>query len=474
MSDSELVGAPSGSGAANGEGHPWRGVGPLTKRLFGLVVIVFVGDVLFWEQRLGASVPLFATVLGVVSAVANGNGGHRVLACVIMVAGCLPALDYLQPLSVVIMLAGTVLSLSVLHAPMRTPWLKVCASAWARIAALPVAGLRDLWLGGRAVAMPTSAKIGRQSRDWAFPAGGAAVLLGLLTEANPIFASWLWGILDIDVDPQRLLGRILLWAGLGLLVWPLLVPAAPGASAPALPGMPFFTRIGLNPTSVARALIVFNLILASQTLSDGVVLWGEQGLPAGMSYAEYAHRGAYPLLATALLAGAFALAARPFLGERNWLTWLMMIWLGQNVLLCASTAFRLALYVDAYGLTYLRVYVIMWVPLVAAGLVLIAVQIWAGFSKFWLILRSTALGIALLYATSFVNVAALIAEHNLARADKIDWAYVCDLPDTAAAAIRPHLPARQSRSCGRFEAIEGWRDWSFRRWLVARRLQAVE
>ncbi len=31
-------------------------------------------------------------------------------------------------------------------------------------------------------------------------------------------------------------------------------------------------------------------------------------MPAGMTYAEYAHRGAYPLIATALLAGGFVLA----------------------------------------------------------------------------------------------------------------------------------------------------------------------
>ena len=42
---------------------------------------------------------------------------------------------------------------------------------------------------------------------------------------------------------------------------------------------------------------------------DFVYLWGGKTLPDGMSYAEYAHRGAYPLIATALLAGAFVLVA---------------------------------------------------------------------------------------------------------------------------------------------------------------------
>ncbi len=49
-------------------------------------------------------------------------------------------------------------------------------------------------------------------------------------------------------------------------------------------------------------------------LSDAAVLvWGPNS-PGGMTYAEYAHRGAYPLLATAMLAMGFALVSRPFPG----------------------------------------------------------------------------------------------------------------------------------------------------------------
>ncbi len=61
--------------------------------------------------------------------------------------------------------------------------------------------------------------------------------------------------------------------------------------------------------AILRALIVFNLMFAVQTVLDAAYLWGGVALPDGMTYASYAHRGAYPLIVTALIAAGFVLAA---------------------------------------------------------------------------------------------------------------------------------------------------------------------
>ena len=45
---------------------------------------------------------------------------------------------------------------------------------------------------------------------------------------------------------------------------------------------------------------VFNALFAVQSVSDLAYLWGGMRLPEGLSYADYAHRGAYPLIVTAL------------------------------------------------------------------------------------------------------------------------------------------------------------------------------
>ena len=61
--------------------------------------------------------------------------------------------------------------------------------------------------------------------------------------------------------------------------------------------------------AVTRSLILFNVMFALQSALDLTYLWGGASLPNDMTYAYYAHRGAYPLIATALLAAGFVLIA---------------------------------------------------------------------------------------------------------------------------------------------------------------------
>jgi hypothetical protein len=255
-----------------------------------------------------------------------------------------------------------------------------------------------------------------------------------------------------------------------LLLVPLLAPAdAAPLTVPRRLAVP-----GVNAASTERALWMFNALIGVQTLMDVSIFAGGAALPEGMSYAEYAHRGAYPLLATALLAGAFALAATPFLGERRGLRPLMLLWLAQNVALCLSALLRLDLYVEVYGLTYLRVHAAIWMALVAAGLALTAWQVRTARPTRWLLPRVAALAGGTLYLCAFVNFAVLIADYNLARG--FDPAYVCELPAEAAASIEAARRAHPARGpwCAQVPVIEDWRDWGFRKWRVRRYLAAAQ
>ena len=69
--------------------------------------------------------------------------------------------------------------------------------------------------------------------------------------------------------------------------------------------------------AILRSLILFNGLFAVQTVLALVYLWGNAKLPDGISYAGYAHRGAYPLIATALLSAAFVLAAMRVVGQNG-------------------------------------------------------------------------------------------------------------------------------------------------------------
>ena len=65
--------------------------------------------------------------------------------------------------------------------------------------------------------------------------------------------------------------------------------------------------------------------------------------------------------------GAFALVSRPFVEGRPWLRGLLGLWLAQNILLVVSALMRLDLYVDAFGLTRLRLAAVVWMGLVAGN-----------------------------------------------------------------------------------------------------------
>ena len=60
---------------------------------------------------------------------------------------------------------------------------------------------------------------------------------------------------------------------------------------------------------------------------------------------------------------------------------LVYLWVGQNVLLVASSILRLDLYVDIYMLTYCRIAAFIWMGLVALGLILIVARIVLNRSK---------------------------------------------------------------------------------------------
>ncbi len=441
----------------------------LSRAMILLPVLVLLADLLFWRHAAGLSVALFALALFAAARI----GRPRPLAVLTLIVAILPVVELVQPLSVTILALGLLASLAVQHqAPM--------TAALALAAQIPTRAARDLTLAGRGLLGQDPGRQGRRIlRAWSLPLGGLLLLTALLAKANPVLDNWLHHLANQRIDPGVWIQRGLFWSGTALIAWPLLTvrPTRPGPWVAALPNP---ERLGVNAASVANALVLFNVALAVQTVLDARYLWTFV-MPPGMSHAAYAHRGAYPLLATALLAGAFALAARPFVTSRPLLKPLLCLWLGQNALLSLSALYRLVLYIQTYGLTYLRVHAAIWMALVAAGLTLTLWQVARNHSAVWLLLRSALLGAVALYVAAFVNFADVIAETNLRR-NKIDRLYLCQLGPTAAASVPKWAWRVESPGDDGFRVpctltppqITDWRDWGFRNWRVLRTLHQQE
>ena len=210
--------------------------------------------------------------------------------------------------------------------------------------------------------------------------------------------------------------------------------------------------------AVTRSLILFNVLFALQSGLDLTYLWGGASLPDGMTYAHYAHRGAYPLIATALLAAGFVLIAMRPGGpaeQSRLIRPLVLAWIGQNILLVISSIFRLDLYVAAYSLTYLRLAAFIWMGLVAAGLLLMLIQIKLKKPNSWLV-TANAISLALvLYGCCFINAPRLVASYNVEHSREnggtgpnLDLQYLAFARSAGAARrLKPHvnkIPALQS------------------------------
>src|ERR1700675_844643 len=118
--------------------------------------------------------------------------------------------------------------------------------------------------------------------------------------------------------------------------------ARPAIAEAALRG-PSEPVLFFGKAAMVRSLILFNVLFAVQSGLDLTYLWGGASLPDGMSHAEYAQRGAYPLIATALLAAGFVLIAMRPGGpseQSRLIRPLVLLWVGQNLLLVISSIFR--------------------------------------------------------------------------------------------------------------------------------------
>lgn len=312
----------------------------------------------------------------------------------------------------------------------------------------------------------------------AAPMVGGIIFLSLFIMANPVLAT---GLAQLHL-PQVSFARMMFWGMAGLAIWAALRPHA--LRKPF--GLPAGRKAErASVASVILSLALFNGLFALQNGLDIAFLWSGAALPEGVSFADYAHRGAYLLIITALLAGAFVLAfLRPGSpsAERPLVQRLVIVWIAQNLMLVASSALRTLDYVEAYGLTPLRISALIWMGLVAAGLVLVCVRVLRRRSPSWLINANVATLGVVLTACSVIDFSAVAAAWNVRHAREVDGSGahldLCYLNELNGAALLPlldlertplpgdlhgHVVWTRSMIMARMERRQAdWRSWTFR------------
>jgi Domain of unknown function (DUF4173) len=320
------------------------------------------------------------------------------------------------------------------------------------------------------------------------PVAGSLVFIALFAAANPLIEEGLAQFSLPGLNP----GRTMFCALMIIVVWH---PLRPRALATRFDlsdsGTPLANS---DPCTIILSLTAFNLIFAVQNGLDLAFLWSGASLPEGVSLADYAHRGAYPLIATALLAGLFVVVfLRPGSAAATSVKvrWLVTLWVVQNILLVSSSILRTLDYVDAYSLTVLRIAALAWMGLVALGLALICFRLLRDRSAAWLINANAAAAAGVLAIAALIDLGAVAAQWNVRHARQaggpgapIDLCYLVSLGDSALLPLiefeQRSLPepltervkeARGAQLASLREAQSDWRTWTPR---GARRLSAAD
>ena len=256
---------------------------------------------------------------------------------------------------------------------------------------------------------------------FALPIIGTAIFLALFSAANPVLEKFLSSIEMPGLSVETII-RSIVWVMLGIMAWSLIHPRLARRTLGSFDGTGDLALPGVSTASVRLSLVMFNLLFALQNLMDFAYLGGLAVMPSGITLAEYAHRGAYPLIVTALLAGLFVIVTlRPGSATANdgAIRKLVLVWIAQNIVLVASSILRTVDYIEVYSLTVLRISALVWMVLVAIGLQLICWRLFAGKSASWLINTNLAAAILVLTTASFVDLGNVAAWWNIRHAREV-------------------------------------------------------
>lgn len=475
-------------------------------KLLIAAVIVSVSDWLFYGHGLGISVAIFLLILAGAVAIANpvtANPRRIAWSGAILFFGLLPIVENLDLLSATIAIVATAFAATLLTNPFLDSIDDHIVAARKILLTGPFRFLSDL----------SNMQSGSLSFShivvWIVPLLLSTLFLVLFASANPLIENWL-SLIDLRALLAALNGwRVLLWVAILLVTWRFIsthwqAKKAQDASVKETQASVVEAPNAIfGPAAILRSLVLFNLLFAVQTVLDIVYLWSGVALPAGMTYADYAHRSAYPLILTALLAATFVLAAMRPGGPTERvpvIRMLVFVFVAQNVMLVISSILRLDLYVQVYSLTYWRMAALVWMIVVAVGLMLIVARIALNRSNKWLVQANLASLTVILYICAFINLPLVIADYNVSHSKelsgkgvKLDFNYIQSLGPQALPAIDRYL-RHPNRSDEAFRKEDGlvssvdrrrealvsrhqaasanWRSWSLRGWRLQRYLDS--
>jgi hypothetical protein len=246
----------------------------------------------------------------------------------------------------------------------------------------------------------------------------------LFAAADPVFGTYAYRVLTLDVDLGRLPFQVLFigtvaWVAAGLLWFvedPPRIFAARSLGAAARTPTVDWPRLGT--TEAITILIALDLLFATFVVLQVAYLFGGQDTLAagGIPYAQYARQGFFELLMAVALAASLVAILEALVAVRRRLYVAALLGLvALTAVVLTSSFLRLRLYQDAYGWTELRFYVDAAIVFFGVCLAAASVLVIRNASR-WLGHAVGFTALAVLFGVSLIGPQAFITDRNLERA----------------------------------------------------------
>jgi hypothetical protein len=199
-------------------------------------------------------------------------------------------------------------------------------------------------------------------------------------------------------------------------------------------------KLFLDPVVLLTILILINAIYTIFSFIQFTYLFGGSSfiLPSSFTYAEYARRGFTELIIVTIINFGILIFGitfvkkdnkRIFVALRAFLTLLIIF----TFILLISAFYRMLVYEQAYGFTYLRIFVQAFMIMLFFLFVINIIYIW--YQKLPIIKSYFIISLAIYIIMNFANVDIIIAKNNINRyfeTGKIDMVYLKGLSYDAA------------------------------------------
>jgi hypothetical protein len=442
----------------------------VSKVLIAAGILTILGDFLFWPATPGLSIALFALACCIALLMSRPPAGLTRAAAILCLLLSLTAFQT----SIELSFSNLLVLLLLLTAVVGETSFPLLRATWTRWAEGTLAMVRApkawSWVLPKLRGITVKPK---HAQQYASVFGQVAVPTAILVFLFAVLLSWgnavfAKGISDAflnawELVPSLSFGRAVLWILLATFALGLLRPVLPlygdRLNAQTIPTLPPPSDLRIANWRGISILAALNVLFFAVNTIDAVYLWVHGKLPAGVSYSEFVHQGVYSLTAAVLLSAVVLVAVyqqAPAVTASKSLRLLALVWIGQNVVLIASVLLRLKLYVEAYQLSELRIYVACFLLLVTVGFGLLAWRIVKSKNLGWLLLTNLLATFALFFCIQFPDVARWVADYNVARWQQdasrtLDVAYLATLGHSAYSAL-----STVAETPGRSEAHEAF------------------